>query len=565
MQTKLFAISIFIALAAAAVFAASACGGRGDRGLESGGRGVARISPPEILSALMPSGRTPSGLPVGIRLTWTRVGEPSAVGYYLYRDTSPIADGRVGDVTIRVNDGNAIAQQPGNPITFDDMMFPGGHPVVGETYFYRVTVVDNAGEESYFSNEFSYTVQEQDVTFFTPSSGEYGDTVTITGMFFGTFDEATDEVHFSGASGTIPAEIQSWTNTEIAVTVPVFAVSGPILVIIDGTIAQSDADFEVTNPFISGASKNHAAEGEVVSLFGANLGTSQGSSAVDFSNKESGVQVVSWTNSQISVRVPPIDAVAVSSIVTVTVGGDALAPIQLSIDPLIVSPSTIRATEGEGVSISGKHFGNSGSLFVSAIEVETNTWSPTLVTATVTSEWLEGDAFILVDNPSNVVPFILDSAVFFNFPAGFAGSVYEKGSLQEIEIVTNSNVEMVEFLINGAVYRTDDTQANGFKFTLNSDDFTNNVQFLVVRAHRRGQTFESAGQAFFTRVFDGDYNGDDKIDLADLDALYDFWFIMVMPFGDNSAAVFPTLDGNRDGVIDERDAAIIGYLFGETR
>lgn len=565
MQTKIFSAVLFTTLAAAAVFFATACGGPSGSSFERVARGSAALTPPEILSVLMPFGRTPSGLPLGIRLTWTRVAEPSATGYYLYRDTSPIADGRVGDVTIRVNDGIAIPQQPGNPITFDDMMFPGGHPIVGETYFYRVTVVDTAGEESFFSNEFSYTVQEQDVTFFTPSSGAYGDTVTITGTFFGTFDEATDEVHFAGSPDTIPAEILTWTNTQISVAVPDFAITGQIFVIIDGTIAATGGEFEVTNPFLTGANKTHAAEGESLVISGSKLGSSQGGSTITFGGQESATTVVSWSDTEISVNVPPIGAIQSTSTITVTIGGNALNTLTIAIDPLITAPSAIRASTGNQITITGKHFGVSGQLLVSALEVATDSWSPSEVKATVTEDWIEGDVLIVSGNPSNVITYINDTEVFFNFPSGFAGSVYDKGSLHEIEIITNTNVESLDFLINGAVYRSDDNPVNGFKFTLNPDDFTNNVQHLTVRAHRRGETFDSEPQPFFTRVFDGDYNGDNKIDDLDLDALYEFWFTTVMPIGGNSASLFPTLDGNRDGFIDEYDAALIGYLYGDTR
>ena len=35
--------------------------------------------------------------------------------------------------------------------------------------------------------------------------------------------------------------------------------------------------------------------------------------------------------------------------------------------------------------------------------------------------------------------------------------------------------------------------------------------------------------------------------------------------GDTSADSGPPMDGNRDGFIDERDLAIVGYRWGETR
>src|SRR5690606_24306850 len=92
-----------------------------------------------------------------------------AAGYYLYRDTESIPDPGIGeslDPALRVNGGNLIPQPPdGESVTFNDLF----EVVVGETYFYRVTVADGDGLESDPSNEMSWTVHGHNVSGLSPT------------------------------------------------------------------------------------------------------------------------------------------------------------------------------------------------------------------------------------------------------------------------------------------------------------------------------------------------------------------------------------------------------------
>lgn len=62
---------------------------------------------------------------------------------------------------------------------------------------------------------------------------------------------------------------------------------------------------------------------------------------------------------------------------------------------------------------------------------------------------------------------------------------------------------------------------------------------------------------FFVEKLRGDFNGDGVVNSLDLDFLkLRLWFTPASP------AWIPYLDANRDGIIDELDAAIVGYSYG---
>ena len=148
------------------------------------GRGASSVStqsfePGSVLVAPLLSGleltreKSVSGLPTGVIVTWERVEDPLAVGYYLYRDTQHID---AANPALRTNGGDMIDQPgSGTTVTFYDEFYP----VVGQTYYYRLSVVDIYDEESDLSNELSIEISSQEVTGLDPLSGYYGDTVII--------------------------------------------------------------------------------------------------------------------------------------------------------------------------------------------------------------------------------------------------------------------------------------------------------------------------------------------------------------------------------------------------
>ncbi|MFA6468910.1 MAG: LamG-like jellyroll fold domain-containing protein [Bacteroidota bacterium] len=78
-------------------------------------------------------------------------------------------------------------------------------------------------------------------TSFTPDTGQIGSTVTITGTNFNT-TPANNKVFF----GSTPASVQTATSSQLTVTVPLGAASGPITVETGGYVMQSASAFTIT-------------------------------------------------------------------------------------------------------------------------------------------------------------------------------------------------------------------------------------------------------------------------------------------------------------------------------
>jgi len=454
---------------------------------------------------------------------------------------------------------------PDDPVTFDDSEFPGGYPVVGQTYHYRLTVVNDTGDESDFSNEITYTITGHSVTGFTPASGAYGDQIIIDCEQIYDFDDTIDFVQFPSREGLLDAEIVSWDGAteSITVTVPDFAITGQLRVIVNGLASLSQDNFVITSPYVLDINKEHVAEGDQVAILGANFGATQGASAVAFTGQEASPTLL-WSNTLVAATVPPIDPLAVDTVVGVTVGGNLLGEFDLGLDPMITSPSSLTLTMSETATLNGRHFDTTGTLTVSGANVLTASWLKTEITAIVNNNWTEGDVVVATQWDSNAIPFTLDGAIFVGFPAGFDGTLVESGGSIPLAAFTNSNTERVEYYVDGALYFTDSNGVDGFDVEFIADDFTNERHTVTMRAYRRSRSMISAEAYFFSRVFDGDYNGDDVIDEVDLDAL-GAYLVELSIAGDYAAAQYPTRDGNRDGFIDEMDIAVIGYKYGETR
>jgi ELWxxDGT repeat protein len=153
------------------------------------------------------------------------------------------------------------------------------------------------------------------ITGFSPTSGGYFASVTLTGT---SFTGATD-VRFNGTSATFSVV----TPTMIATTVPPASTTGPISVTTPAGTATSAASFTVTStpaPTITDFSPTAGAAGTPVTITGTNF---TGVTAVAFAGASAAFTVDSAT--QISTTVP---AAARSGSITVTgPGGTAVSAL----------------------------------------------------------------------------------------------------------------------------------------------------------------------------------------------------------------------------------------------
>ncbi len=146
------------------------------------------------------------------------------------------------------------------------------------------------------------TYPEPTVTGFGPTTGRFGEQVTISGMDFGEYAPAVS-VFFSGVEATV----DTVTDTQIALTVPNDAISGSITVKVWTHEVVTEAEFSVVpGAVISALSATSGNGGDLISIRGESFGTNPDDVAVYFRGGEDGVaaEIVSVSDTEIVVIVP---------------------------------------------------------------------------------------------------------------------------------------------------------------------------------------------------------------------------------------------------------------------
>ncbi len=144
----------------------------------------------------------------------------------------------------------------------------------------------------------------------SPTQGGVGTNVWISGSNFGS-TQGSSTVTFDGVTAT-PT---NWSNTGISVPLPAGAVTGPVVVTVNGAPSNGPT-FVLTGPAISGLSSHIGAVGDSLTIYGANFGATQQSSTVTFNGMAA--TPTGWNNIAIVVPVP---AGATTGPITVAVLG----------------------------------------------------------------------------------------------------------------------------------------------------------------------------------------------------------------------------------------------------
>lgn len=160
---------------------------------------------------------------------------------------------------------------------------------------------------------------------FTPESGLFGASVTITGTNFSA-TPANNVVTFNGTTATVSTS----TTTSITTTVPVGATNGAITVTVGAQVATSTTNFIVTSPTITGFTPANGKAGASVTLTGTNFSTTGSNNLVKFNGVSASVS--SSTATSITTRVP---AAATTGNISVTVNGQ----IATSATSFVVCPA----------------------------------------------------------------------------------------------------------------------------------------------------------------------------------------------------------------------------------
>ncbi|MCC7478496.1 IPT/TIG domain-containing protein [bacterium] len=352
--------------------------------------------------------RDASGVPIGVKVSWTRVNDAKATGYWIYRDTSSLPSGDpAGQQSKRITAQKIDQSGTGTQtLTFDDVF----NPPIGNTYFYRMTVVNDTSDESDFSNQLSITIAQHTLTGFTPAGGGIGTEVTINGTNFGQTQNG-DKVFFTNSTGSTNVEattVTSWSSTQIKVLVPYGASTGPIGVKVGTVQVNSAASFDYTEPNIVTVNPTEDwVQNQYITLSGNDFGpppsTGGSNTQVYFGTAQAQLadfDEANWTTSQIKVKVP---AAAVGKTVTVKVvvaGNESNTPNFILL-PHIDSLSTTSGNTGSSLILTGTNFGSTqgtSTVTVNGVTASVSSWANGSITCTIPAAAVDGNVVVNRDD-----------------------------------------------------------------------------------------------------------------------------------------------------------------------
>ena len=268
------------------------------------------------------------------------------------------------------------------------------------------SVVVTVGTQASNGVTFTVTTPAPAITSLNPTSGPVGTAVTITGTNLGA-TQGTSTVKFNGTTATAT----SWSDTNIAVTVPAGAITGNVVVTV-GTQASNGVSFTVTTPApaIVSLNPNFGLVGTAVTITGTNFGVTQGTSTVKFSGTTAAV--TSWSDTSIAATVP---AGATTGNVVVTVGTQASNGVAFTVGPTISSLNPNSGAVGTAVTITGMNFGatqgTSTVKFNGTAVTSYTSWSNTSIVVNVPTGATDGNVVVTVGTLSSPgVMFTISSA-----------------------------------------------------------------------------------------------------------------------------------------------------------
>jgi hypothetical protein len=242
------------------------------------------------------------------------------------------------------------------------------------------------------------------ITSIWPASGPTGTSVTITGTGFGA-SQGTSTVAFGGVPA---ATIPYWSATSITAIVPGGAVTGSVVVTVNGMTGTGDL-FTVTNPpHVDSVSPDRGAPGRTITISGTGFGPQQGIGQV-WLGSTYGI-VASWSDTQIAATVAPDSRSGTAKVLQSGVWSNA---VNFDVDTVTISDvSPNNGPPGTVVTITGSSFGalqGSGTVQLGSIAGIVQDWSETQITATVAAGSVSGIARVQQNG-------ILSNAVAFTVP-----------------------------------------------------------------------------------------------------------------------------------------------------
>ena len=207
------------------------------------------------------------------------------------------------------------------------------------------------------SNAIRLAIRSPYLTRISPTRVKTGDRLTLTGGNFGT-TRGTGYVLFTSIRPSA-SDYVSWSNSRIVVKVPVRAQSGDVRVTTsNGTSGTKSFEIGSASPQITSISPNRVRYDQVITIRGTAFGANRGASRVIFhgGKEASSSQYISWSDTQIQVRVPA--GARTGDVHVVTTGGSALARLTIT-SPWVSRVSPQSGKTNTVITVSGGNFGSS--------------------------------------------------------------------------------------------------------------------------------------------------------------------------------------------------------------
>ena len=207
------------------------------------------------------------------------------------------------------------------------------------------------------SNSVRLNITSPYLTNLSPTQVKTGDRLTLTGGNFGS-RRGTGYVLFASNIRPSAADYVSWSDRRIVVKVPARARSGNVQITTSNGTSGTRRLTISSGPQITSISPNRVRYGQTITIRGTGFGTRRGTRRVVFfgGTQPNASQYVSWSDTQIRVRVPA--GARTGDLQVVTTGGSGTARLTVT-SPWVsrVTPQNVRTNNV--VTISGENFGSS--------------------------------------------------------------------------------------------------------------------------------------------------------------------------------------------------------------
>jgi hypothetical protein len=240
---------------------------------------------------------------------------------------------------------------------------------------------------------------------YPPTAGA-GQVIQVAGSNFG-ISQGASTVRINGTSVGLTT---TWSQGQIVFTLPSGLSTGNLVVTVGGVVSNGVPFTVVSQPTITNAVPAIGGTGQPVSIYGANFGSTQGTSTVKFNGTSAAVTF--WSNIYIAVSVPS-GATTGNLVVTVGSTSSNAVPFIVSLAPVITSLSPPIGPVGASVTIAGSNLGaiqGTSTVTFNGTPASPTSWSSAAIVVTVPTGASTGIVVVTVGGVSaNSIVFTVTS------------------------------------------------------------------------------------------------------------------------------------------------------------